>query len=43
VRGLFLCHFSADLHDRVEELRQEALRAYAGPVELPEEFREYRV
>lgn len=42
VRGLFLCHFSADLQDRLEELRQEALRAYAGPVELPEELREYR-
>ncbi len=43
VRGLFLCHFSADIHDRVEELRQEALRAYPGPVVLPEEFREYRI
>ncbi len=43
VRGLFLCHFSADIQDRLEELRQEALRAYAGPVEIPEEFREYRV
>lgn len=43
VKRLILCHFSADLQDRLEELRQEALRAYAGPVELPEEFREYRI
>jgi ribonuclease Z len=43
VRRLFLCHFSAEIQDRLEELRQEALRAYVGPVELPEEFREYRI
>ncbi len=43
VRRLFLCHFSADIQDRLEELRLEALRAYPGPVELPEEFREYRI
>ncbi len=42
-RGLFLCHLGADLQDRLEELRQEALRAYSGPVELPEELREYRI
>ncbi|HSB80333.1 MAG TPA: MBL fold metallo-hydrolase [Candidatus Methylomirabilis sp.] len=43
VKRLIPCHFSADLQDRLEELRQEALRAYPGPVELPEEFREYRI
>jgi ribonuclease Z len=43
VKRLLLCHFVAQLHDRLEELRQEALRAFSGPVEIPEEFREYRV
>lgn len=43
VGRLFLCHFSAGLHGRLEELRQEAMRAYGGPVEIPEELREYRV
>jgi hypothetical protein len=33
----------ADLHGRLEELRAEARRAFAGPIEIPEEFREYRV
>ncbi len=42
-KRLFLCHFSADLHGRVEELRQEAMRAFSGPVEIPEELREYRI
>jgi len=42
-KRLFLCHFAAPLHDRLEELRGEARRAFAGPVELPEEFREYRL
>ncbi len=42
-RRLLLCHFSADIHEHLDELRQEALRSYAGPVELPEEFREYRI
>jgi ribonuclease Z len=39
---LLLCHFGADLHGRMDELRREAMRAYDGPVEIPEEFREYR-
>lgn len=43
VRRLLLCHFSAPLYGRVDELRQEAMRAYGGPVEIPEELREYRV
>jgi len=43
VRRLLLCHFSADVHGRVDELRQEAMRAFSGPVEIPEELREYRV
>jgi ribonuclease Z len=43
VKRLILCHFAADLHDRVEELRREAQQAYAGPLEIPEEFREYRL
>ena len=42
VKRLILCHFVADLHDRVEELRREAQQTYGGPVEIPEEFREYR-
>jgi ribonuclease Z len=43
VKRLILCHFVADLHDRVEELWREARQTYGGPVEIPEEFREYRV
>jgi ribonuclease Z len=43
VKRLILCHFSAELHGRENELRQEAMEAYGGPVELPEELREYRV
>ncbi len=43
VTRLFLCHFGADLHARLDELRQEAMRAFPGPVEIPEELREYRV
>lgn len=42
-KRLFLCHFGADLHGRLDELRQEAKRAFPGPVEIPEELREYRV
>lgn len=42
-KRLLLCHFANSLHDRLEELRQEALRAFPGPVEIPEEFRVYRV
>lgn len=43
VKRLILCHFAAELHDRVEDLRHEARQTYDGPVEIPEEFREYRV
>jgi ribonuclease Z len=43
VKRLFLCHFSADLHGRLDELRQEAMQSYQGPVEIPEELREYRI
>ncbi len=43
VRRLILCHFGAGLHDREEELRQEAIQSYGGPVELAEELREYRI
>jgi ribonuclease Z len=42
-KRLLLCHFEDTLHDRLEELRQEALRAFAGPVEIPGEFCEYRL
>jgi hypothetical protein len=38
-----LCHFHAALHDRLDALRQEAEAAFGGPVEIPEEFKEYRV
>lgn len=41
-KRLLLCHFAASLHDRVEELRREACQTYSGPVEIPEEFQEYR-
>jgi ribonuclease Z len=41
-RRLVLCHFAAPLHERVEELRGEAQQTYSGPVEIPEEFKEYR-
>jgi ribonuclease Z len=43
VKRLILCHFVADLHDRLEELRREVQHTYGGPVEIPEEFREYRL
>ena len=43
VKRLILCHFSAELHGREDELRQEAMQSYGGPVELPEELWEYRV
>jgi ribonuclease Z len=43
VKRLMLCHFVAALHDRLEELRREAMQAFTGPVDLPEEFLEYRV
>ena len=43
VKRLILCHFSAWLHGREDELRREAMQAFSGPVELPEEIREYRV
>ena len=43
VKRLILCHFVASLHDRVEELRREARQSFSGPVEIPEEYHEYRV
>ena len=43
VKRLMLCHFVAGLHDRLDELRREAQQAYRGPVEIPDEFREYRI
>jgi ribonuclease Z len=43
VKRLILCHVAASLHDRVEHLRREAQQSYGGAVEIPEEFREYRV
>jgi ribonuclease Z len=43
VKRLFLCHFHADLHERLGELQREAGQAFGGPVEIPEELREYRV
>jgi ribonuclease Z len=42
-KRLILCHFAASLHDRVEELQREAQQTYRGPVEIPDEFREYCV
>jgi ribonuclease Z len=42
VKRLILCHFEASLHERLEELRREARQIYHGPVEIPEELREYR-
>ena len=43
VKRLILCHFEAPLHDRVTELEREARQTFNGPVEIPDEFREYRV
>lgn len=43
VKRLILCHFEAPLHDQLDEVRREAQQAFSGPVEIPEEFREYRV
>ncbi len=41
VRRLILCHLAASVHDQVDALRREAGQTFAGPVEIPEEFREY--
>ena len=43
VKRLILCHFSASLYGREEELRREAAQSFGGPVELAEELREYGV
>jgi ribonuclease Z len=43
VTRLILCHFEAPLHGQLDEVRREARQAFSGPVEIPEEFREYRV
>ncbi|MFI5340258.1 MAG: MBL fold metallo-hydrolase [Candidatus Methylomirabilales bacterium] len=43
VKRLFLCHFSADLHARADEIRREATQSYGRQVEIPEELKEYRV
>jgi ribonuclease Z len=43
VKRLLLCHFVASLHDRLDELCREARQTFSGPVDLPEEFLEYRV
>jgi ribonuclease Z len=42
-KRLVLCHFHDALHGQLEELRREAAQAFAGPVEIAEELREYRV
>ncbi len=43
VKRLMLCHFEADLHDELEDVRREAMQSFGGPVEIPEEFHSYRV
>lgn len=43
VKRLMLCHFGADLAGSLDELRREALQSFGGPVEIPEELKEYRV
>jgi ribonuclease Z len=43
VKRLMLCHFGAGLRGLLDELRREAMQAFGGPVEVPEELREYRV
>ena len=42
VKRLILCHFSASLYGREDELRREAVQSFGGSVELAEELREYR-
>ena len=42
-KRLLLCHLGDELHDRIDEVRRQAMQAYAGSVEIPEELREYRV
>jgi len=42
-KRLMLCHFEANLHDELEEVRREARESFGGPVEIPEEFQEYRI
>jgi ribonuclease Z len=43
VKRLMLCHLVADLHDQLAAVQREAAEAFGGRVEIPEEFREYRV
>ncbi len=42
VKRLLLCHLGSAA-GLAEELRQEAGQAFTGPIELPEEFKEYRI
>jgi len=41
VRRLFLCHFGAELQAHLDALRREAMQSFGGPVEIPEELKEY--
>ncbi len=41
VRRLLLCHFGAELHAHLDALRREAMQSFGGPVEIPEELKEY--
>ncbi len=43
VKRLLLCHLAAPLHEQVSAVQHEAQQSFAGPVEVAEEFREYRV
>ncbi len=43
VKRLLLCHLTAPLHDRLAVVQREAEQSFGGPVEIAEEFREYRL
>jgi ribonuclease Z len=43
VKRLILCHFENTIQDRLDEALREARHTFSGPVEIPEEFHEYRV
>jgi len=43
VKRLLLCHLGDELHDRIDEVRREAMQSFARSVEIAEELHEYRV
>lgn len=42
-KRLLLCHMAAPLHNQLAAVQREAEQSFGNPVEIAEEFREYRV